>query len=84
MANKDWDFERIVREVIRRLQAMEATPVAGRGQLVVTDRLVTWQALEDRVAGVNSVMVPRGAVVTPLVRDELKDRNVKLLYSEAK
>ena len=79
-------LEWIVGEVIRRLRA-EPTLAAGNGSaaaggaLALNDRLVTLTTLRGRLDGVRSVRVPSGAVVTPAVRDELKQRGIELMRS---
>ena len=103
------EIERIVREVMRRLQSSPAaaaasaapsappgsggaaagTEVAERARaagespqppaLTVAERLVTFELLRDRLATVRQVHVRPDAVVTPLVRDELRDRRIELV-----
>jgi hypothetical protein len=101
------EIERIVREVMRRLQsspaaaAASAVPPAPPGSggaaagteeraraageapqppaLTVAERLVTFELLRDRLATVRQVHVRPDAVVTPLVRDELRDRRIELV-----
>jgi hypothetical protein len=73
-------LEWIVQEVIRRLRAADghaAPPPAG--ELRLSDRVVTLAALQDRLASVRRVVVPARAVVTPAVRDELKQRQIELV-----
>ena len=82
------DFERIVQEVIRRLLVMSGNRASGEKvsidsstasrQLAVDDRVVTLATLEGRLTGIGTVMVNRRAVVTPAVKDELKDRGIGL------
>lgn len=51
----------------------------------MTSRVVTLAELDGRLAnGVRRVVVSQRAVVTPSVRDELRRRNVELVYGEAK
>jgi hypothetical protein len=47
-------------------------PVGGG----LPQRVVTLDALPEDWDGVNCIQVPRGAVVTPSVRDELRQRGV--------
>ena len=75
--------ERIVVEVIRRLEALQ---VAGTehgsspaAELRITDRVVTMRSIEGRLNGVTRIVVKRRAVVTPAVRDELKQRKIELV-----
>jgi hypothetical protein len=71
--------EWIVAEVMRRLGV--ATVVAGNGgaELVLKERVVTMRLIEGRLAGVSRLVVPQCAVVTPAVRDELKQRKIELV-----
>jgi hypothetical protein len=78
------EVERIVVEVIRRLRAMESSSApAGAGpvvhDLVLTDRVITMQTIDGRLAGVQRLLVPANAVVTPAVKDELKQRKIELI-----
>jgi hypothetical protein len=75
--------ERIVVEVIRRLELIRvagdernSSPV---GELRITDRVVTMRSIEGRLNGVTRIVVKRRAVVTPAVRDELKQRKIELV-----
>ena len=86
--------ERIVVEVIRRLRAVDA-PVnrrdhaalpgvdAGVNQvghdLVLTERVITMRTIDGRLGGVQRLLVPSKAVVTPAVKDELKQRKIELV-----
>ena len=84
MSFTDADVERIVAEVIRRLRAMDSSPApAAPGpvvhDLVVTDRVITMRTVEGRLEGVQRLLVPAKAVVTPAVRDELKQRKIELV-----
>ena len=78
-------FEKIVEEVIRRLLKRGVVvghnlPAAEPTQnLEINDKLVTLATLQDRLNGVAKLLVPRRAVVTPAVKDELKDRGIELL-----
>ena len=76
------EFERIVQEVIRRLQALANADSAVAGsssRLVLTDRLVTLAKLDGKLSGVSTLVVPAKAIVTPAVKDELRDRNIDLV-----
>ncbi|GIW93105.1 MAG: hypothetical protein KatS3mg110_1146 [Pirellulaceae bacterium] len=81
--------ERLVAEVVRRLNApahgtlgdtAAVRPTDGKaGELVVAEPVVSWQWLEDRLDGVQRVVVADRAVVTPTVRDELARRGIELV-----
>lgn len=82
------DIETIVREVIRRLR--EATSgtesnietIAGTQRvapsLELADRVVTLSSLEGKLSGIETVVVPSRAIITPAARDELKQRKITI------
>ena len=77
----DIDVEYIIREVIRRLLAMENEPSRDDGGTAkLTERLVTMATLDGRLADTKRLIVPKKAIVTPLVKDELKKRKIALEY----
>ena len=77
----DIDIEYIIREVIRRLTAMGNEPSRDDGGTVkLTERLVTMATLEGRLANARRLIVAKKAVVTPLVKDELRKRKISLEY----
>jgi len=49
------------------------TPAA---ELQLSDRVITLSALKGRLDGVNKLVVSSRAVVTPAVKDELKQRGI--------
>jgi len=51
--------------------------------LVLDRRVVTLADLPERIKTVQRVIVPRGTVVTPAVKDELQERKIKLIVGEA-
>ena len=83
-------LEWIVREVIRRLQGTHrgggsdsslepAARPRGATDIRIEDTVVTTVQLEGRLQGVRRLHVAAAAVVTPAVRDLLRDRNVELV-----
>jgi hypothetical protein len=50
------------------------------GALVLNQRVVTMNDVSDRLAGKRRVRVRPGTVITPAVRDELHQRNVRLEF----
>jgi hypothetical protein len=77
----DTDVEYIIREVIRRLMAMANDTARDDGGTVkLTERLVTMATLDSRVANARRLIVAKKAVVTPLVKDELRKRKIALEY----
>jgi hypothetical protein len=78
--------ESIVAEVIRRLGVLgvargerSPTPAGVGGELTIAERVVTLRSVEGRLAGVSRLVVLPRAVVTPAVRDELKQRQIELV-----
>ena len=74
-------FERVVREVIRRLrdQGLCVQEDEKHADLRLNERLVTLATLQGRLAGVRRIIVDPRAVVTPSVRDELMDQEIELV-----
>ena len=77
-------FERIVQEVIRRLseRGLVAERPAGRArsnELRIDAKVVALASLEGRLDGIGRVIVASRAVVTPAVKDALKDRKIELI-----
>jgi hypothetical protein len=78
------DIDRIVAEVVRRLRAIMATsstPVAAvretASSLNLTDKVITLQTLRGKLDGITTVIVSERAIVTPAVKDELRDRKIR-------
>ena len=75
----DAEIERIVREVIRRLTSAGVQVDNANSTLKVEGRLVTLATIEGRLEGIQQLVVQPKAVVTPSVRDELRDKKVELV-----
>ena len=77
-------FERIVQEVIRRLLAGGVAVADGddrqapRRELAIEERVVTLEKLRGRLENIDRLVVAKKAIVTPAVKDELKDRGIEL------
>lgn len=56
--------------------------VADSKTYAVDQRLVTLEVLRDRLTDIETLQVPAKAIVTPAVKDELRDRKIKLLRVE--
>ena len=76
----------IVVEVIRRLRLLENDQGVAVGErssttaeLTLTDKLVTTRTIENRLTGVSRLLVSKRAVVTPAVKDELKEHQIELV-----
>jgi hypothetical protein len=92
-------IERVVREVLAEMVRAPAGPqpsppplpaskgkpsTADRdGMLVLNSQLVTLAEVAERLPGKRRVVVRPGAVVTPAVRDALRQRNVALEFAAA-
>ena len=84
------EIDRVVREVLKqlngKLQGGEATeqtvakPAAATAELALSGQLVTLADLEGRLEGIKQLVVPRGRVLTPAVRDRLRDARVAVSY----
>ncbi len=73
-------IEYIIREVVRRLTEMnQATPATTGVELVLAERLVTLRDIEKRLAGIAKVSVGLRTVVTPSVRDLLRQKKIQLV-----
>ena len=59
------------------------TEEAQKLHCVVAVRVVTLATLDGRLNGASVLTVPRGAVITPAVRDELKSRSIRLEFADA-
>ncbi|QDU90626.1 hypothetical protein Pla175_40350 [Pirellulimonas nuda] len=70
-------LEWIVQEVLRRLGAVK--PQAG--ELVLTERVVCLETIAGKLDGVAALTIAAGAVVTPSVRDELRQRRIEIKTS---
>jgi ribose 5-phosphate isomerase RpiB len=83
------DVDQVVREVLARLglapaqvplAACEPGPQEDKGQLIVTQRVVSLAALNGGLNGIRQLVVPPRAIVTPSVRDELRRRQITLVF----
>jgi len=78
-------IEWIVQEVVRRLRLLSAgEPRLKREQpanseLSLSEQIVTLDTLKDRLIDVSRVIIQPRAVVTPAVKDELKQRQITLV-----
>lgn len=78
--------ETIVLEVLRRLGLLQGQARVAVGErssttaeLSLSEKVVTLRSIEGRLAGVQRLIVARRAVVTPAVKDELKQRKIELV-----
>ena len=80
-------FERVVNEVMKRLREMNGTGGAAEqrtcftNSLTIDERVVTLASVQGRLENVESLVVGNNAIVTPSVRDELRDRDITLVRS---
>ncbi|WP_425614922.1 hypothetical protein NA78x_004806 [Anatilimnocola sp. NA78] len=86
------EIDRIVAEVVRRLRilmASSSTPAPAkftsnephrhelqRNELHLDEKLITLRTLKDRLEGISKVIVADRAVITPAVKDELRQRKI--------
>jgi hypothetical protein len=79
------DIEQIVREVLRRLSGEQNNrpqnqSSANGKEVIVHKRVVTLAELDGELTGASQLVVPRGAVVTPAVKDLLRQSGVALTF----
>ncbi len=81
MAPNSEQIDQIVSLVLARLEPKLAAlekPAGAAGALALNDRVVSLAQLEKRLHGIGQVTVRPGAIVTPAVRDLLKERQIEL------
>jgi hypothetical protein len=71
--------ERIVLEVIRRLEMLGPSTASPGTDLAISERIVTMRLIEGRLSGVSRLIVGPRTVITPAVRDELNERHIELV-----
>jgi len=75
----DEEIERIVQEVIRRLMSAGVQIKKTDSTLKLESRVVTLATIEGQLEGIQKLVVLSKAVVTPSVRDELRDKKIELV-----
>ena len=86
MSAADVDIDQIVRQVLRQLDGSSKTarpkvanaPAPSVGELYVGEPVVTLSHFKGELDGIKNVTVRPTAVVTPAVRDLLKQRGIQL------
>lgn len=90
-------IERIVREVLAQMGHAAASPAPvpppapapaapappADDSLVLNRRVVTLADLPERIQAVRRLVVPRGAVVTPAVKDLLQQQRIALMFGQS-
>ncbi|MGQ9604956.1 MAG: hypothetical protein ACUVTW_02070 [Thermogutta sp.] len=67
--------------IVPAAQAPQARMVSTRdGELSIPERVVTVAALDGRLEGIRRLLVPPGAILTPAVRDLLRQRRILVTY----
>jgi hypothetical protein len=90
MTFSEEQVEWIVTEVMRRLRTLDgnnrvagdersSSPVDRRSELTLGDRVITLRSIENRLTDVHRLIITKQAVITPAVKDELKQRNIELV-----
>ncbi len=82
------DIDRIVHEVMQRLAMLEGDPRAVPSQadhasLRMNDAVISLASLEGRLDHVRQLIVNFGAVITPSVRDILRQCQIELVWVES-
>ena len=80
-------MDAVVREVIHRLGLEQnpgmasATDEVSTGETVrLSDKVVTLESLNGRLSENTRIVVQPAAIVTPSVRDELRQRKIELIF----
>lgn len=71
--------ETIVLEVIRRLGMLDRKPVQPAADLRLDECVITMDSIKGKLTGVSRLVVNRRSIVTPSVKDELKQRRIELV-----
>jgi hypothetical protein len=84
MMPSNLDIQRIVQEVMRRLDDTETTnrTTVASSCLVWPHKVVSAQALEHRLDGVRELVVATAAIITPAANDELRCRGVTVVRAD--
>jgi hypothetical protein len=87
------DVERVVREVLAELGAARVGGARGEAEngksgradadMVLSCRVVTMADVAGRLESVRRLVISRKAVVTPAVRDELRNRGIALARADS-
>lgn len=84
------EIERIIREVLSRLAAAstgsasaDAPAAAPSSELVLSEKLVTVRDIERRLQGITKLSVGPRTIVTPAVRDLLRDKKIDFVRRSA-
>jgi hypothetical protein len=82
-------IEDIVRVVVERLRAGVAAPQvqitqaivaeATVGEVHLSDRVITLESLQDQLSGTKSIVVHPKAVLTPAVKDFLRQQSIRVI-----
>ncbi len=85
MPDSTFDIESIVKQVLAEIRAASDdgiyATVDASSQLTINSPVVTLEQIESHLDGAKQLVVSRGAVVTPSVRDLLRGKNVALTFS---
>lgn len=75
-------IDRIVREVLAKLADVQKsdTKQAKSGELALTAKVVTLAELDGKIDGIKHLVLPRGAIVTPAVRDLVRKKQITVTY----
>ena len=83
------NLERIVRQVLAEMgiapdmtAGAPPSPATPAGDLILQARVVALADVEDHLEGTRRIVVRRSAVITPSVRDELRRRNIALVFQK--
>ena len=75
-------IDQIVREVLARLAGTQKTETKQpkSGELALAAKVITLAELDGKIDGVRQLVLPRGAIVTPAVRDLMRQKQIAVTY----
>jgi len=85
----DINIEQIVAKVLQRLRATDipktsVKKAACSNEVTIDSKLVTLTTIEGLSAQTARIVLPRDAVVTPSVKDLLRERNIEVVRDQGK
>lgn len=79
MTFSEEQVERIILEVIRRLGLLDQQRATSAADLRLGEPVITMDSIKGKLNGVSRLIVGGRSIVTPSVKDELKQRNIELI-----
>ncbi|HEX5104512.1 MAG TPA: hypothetical protein VFV87_11905, partial [Pirellulaceae bacterium] len=63
----------------RRLGLLDQTAAQSAADLRLEERVITMDSIKGKLAGISRLVVGGGSIITPAVKDELRQRNIELV-----